>query len=198
MAELLLAQLKDKVSLNDLRAELTANPPRARIEIDRDGVRVNTPIMMKLLFNTARFNGVAAKRRIEVTWDFGHAGFTEKGWEVNHYFPAVRPDPRSQNPLDKEPYRVTVTFKDTDQVPIPTPTPIALPVKVTEAKSEGRGHIAVELQRWAVGFFVALVGLFAGAKEKILSLDTAGAIFAIFLLGFGIDMAKNLLVQKSS
>jgi hypothetical protein len=197
-AELLLAQLKDKVSLDDLRAELTADPPRARIEIDRDAVRMNTSIMMKLLFNTARFNGVAAKRRIEVTWNFGHANFTEKGWEVDHYFPAVRPDPRSQNPLDKEPYRVTVTFKDIDQVPIPMPTPIALPVKVTQAKSEGRGHSAVELQRWAVGFFVALIGLFAGAKEKILSLDTASAIFAIFLLGFGIDMVKNLLVQKSS
>ncbi len=197
-AELLLAQLKDKASLNDLRSELTANPPRARIEIVRDAVRVNMPIMMKLLFNTDRFNGVAAKRCIEVTWHFGHADFTEKGWEVNHYFPAARPNPRSQNTQDKEPYCVTVTFKDTDQVPIQTPTPIALLVKVTEAKSEGRGHSAVEVQRWAVGFFVAVVGLFAGAKEKIISLDTAGAIFAIFLLGFGIDMAKNLLVQKSS
>jgi hypothetical protein len=45
---------------------------------------------------------------------------------------------------------------------------------------------------------VALVGLFAGAKEKILSLDTAGAILAVFLLGFSIDMAKNLLVSKET
>jgi hypothetical protein len=195
-AELLLAQLKDRVSLNDLIAELTANPPRVYFTIDRDAVRVNTPIMMRLMFNKSRLNGAAAKRRIEVTWNFGHDNFTEKGWEINHYFPHPRPDKDSKDPLAAGPYQVSVTFKDTDQVPIIAPNPITHDVEVTAARPEGRGHAAVEVQRWAVGFFVALIGLFAGAKEKILSLDTAGAIFALFLLGFGIDMAKNLLVQK--
>jgi hypothetical protein len=43
---------------------------------------------------------------------------------------------------------------------------------------------------------VALVGLFAGAKEKILSLDTAAAILAVFLIGFGVDFVKNMLPPK--
>jgi hypothetical protein len=66
------------------------------------------------------------------------------------------------------------------------------------SSSKSRGHLAVELQQWLAGFFVAVIGLFAGAKEKILSLDTASAIFAVFLLGFGIDMAKNLIVSTTS
>jgi hypothetical protein len=184
LAELLLAELKDGISLNDLRDEITADPPRVYFTRDRDTIRVNTPIMMRLMFNKSRYNRAAARRRIECEWSFDHGGLKETGWEIHHYFP----DPKK--------YCVKVTFKDTDQVPIIPPKPIQLDVTVSELRSEGRAHVWVELQRWAVGFFVALVGLFAGAKEKILTLDTAAAIFAVFLLGFGIDMAKNLLVSK--
>jgi hypothetical protein len=186
MAELLLTELKDGVSLNDLRAEITAKPPQVYTTVDRDTVRVNTPIMMKLMFNKQDLNRAAAKGRIECTWSFDHDNLTEKGWEIYHYFP---------NPRD---YIVKVTFKDIDQVEIAPCNPIERKVSVLPQRSEGYAHVAVEVQRWAVGFFVALVGLFAGAKEKILSLDTAGAILAVFLLGFSIDMAKNLLVSKET
>ena len=71
-------------------------------------------------------------------------------------------------------------------------------MSVVAQRSEGQGHVAVEIQRWAAGFFVAIVGLFAGAKDKILSLGPIDAILVVFLLGFGIDMAKNLLVQKDT
>jgi hypothetical protein len=87
-AELLLAQLKDRVSMDDLCAEITADPPRVYFMTDRDTVRVNTPIMMKLMFNKWRYNRAAARRRIECTWSFDHDHLTEKGWEIYHYFPA--------------------------------------------------------------------------------------------------------------
>jgi hypothetical protein len=186
MAEQLLRELKDGVSLDALRAEITANPPQVYFTRDRDQVRVNTPFMMKLMFNKWRYNRAAARRRIECTWDF-HDNLTEKGWEVYHYFAEA---PKK--------YCVKVTFKDLNQVEIVAPKSIEQEVSVSTPRDEGYAHAAVELQRWAVGFLVALVGLFAGAKDKILTLDTAGAIFAVFLLGFGIDMAKNLLVSKQS
>jgi hypothetical protein len=195
MAELLLAQLKDGVSLDDLKGELTASPQRVYFTIDRDTVRVNRPIMMRLMFNKSRYNRAAAKRRVECTWSFDHDNLTEKGWEVYHYFPQPRPDSEAKDPVVPS-YRVEVTFKDTDQVVIPTPSPITKEVMVSAARPEKSSHFAVEMQRWAVGFLVALLGLFAGAQDKILSLDTAGAIVAVFVLGFGIDMVKNLLVSK--
>jgi len=188
LAELLLMELKDGVSLNDLRAEIAANPPRVYFITDRDTVRPNTPILLKLMFNKWRYNRAAARRRIECTWDFGHNSLTEKGWEVYHYFPRAATYPA--------PYSITVTLTDIDHMAIAAPIPIVHTVKVSKPRGEGHAHRAVEVERWAVGFFVALVGLFAGAKDKILSLDTAGAVFALFLLGFGIDMAKNLLVSK--
>jgi hypothetical protein len=186
LAEQLVAELKEGISVGDLRAEITAIPPRIGISIDRDTVRINTPIMMKLVFNRQCYNRAAARRRIQCTWDFDHGNLTEKGWEIYHYFPFKRP------------YNVTVEFADDNLVPIVPGGQVAKPVDVQDTPGEGHSHFALEFQRWLAGFFVAVVGLFAGAKEKIVSLDTASAIFAIFLLGFGIDMAKNLLVANKS
>jgi hypothetical protein len=186
MAEQLLMELKEGISLAHLSTEIVANPPRVYFMVDRDTVRANTPIMMKLMFNNWRYNRAAAKQRIECTWSFGHSNLTEQGWEIHHYFPQA---------LD---YRVDLTFKDIDRVEITPPTPIERTVSVVLQRSEGQGHVAVEIQRWAAGFFVAIVGLFAGAKDKILSLGPIDAILVVFLLGFGIDMAKNLLVQKDT
>ena len=183
-AEQLLRELKDGISLDDLRNEITTNPARMYFVVDRDTVRVNTPIMMKLMFNNHRCNWAAARCRIECTWNFNHKNLTEKGWEVHHYFPEAKD------------YSVGVTFNDINQVPITPSLQIERKVSVIQQRIQERNYVAVEIQRWAVGFVVALIGLFAGAKEKILSLDTAGAILAVFLLGFGIDMAKNLLVPK--
>jgi hypothetical protein len=184
IAEQLLAELKERVSLNDLRTEITADPPKVYITTDRDTVRVNTPILMKLMFNTGRYNRVAARRRIECTWSFDHGNLTEKGWEISHYFP-VQKD-----------YNVKVTFTDVDKTEIKPVKAIELKVSVLPQRAERNDHNTVELQRWAVGFVVALVGLFAGAKEKILSLDTTAAILAVFIIGFGVDFVKNMLAPK--
>jgi hypothetical protein len=184
-AELFLRQLKEEISVVNLQHAISANPPQLSVKLDRDTVRVNTPILLKLVFNEPRYNRAAAKRLIECTWGFDGNKLTEKGWEVYHYFPDPGPSP------------VSLIFKNRDQSAIPhTDFPYAVPV--SPPRSEGYGQAAVEGQRWLAGFFVALVGLFAGAKDKILSLDTAGAIFAVFLLGFSIDMAKNFLVAKQS
>src|SRR5262249_34042894 len=166
VAEQLLRELKEGVSIGDLCAEIQANPPRVFITVDRDTVRVNSPILMKLMFNKWRYNQVAAKQRIECTWSFGHNKLTEKGWEAHHYFP------------EKKDYLVTVTFNDTDQVAIHTLQPIEKKVKVDPPKGERYNHYRVEFQRWLWGLLIAIVGLFAGAQEKILSLDTGGAILA--------------------
>ncbi|MGD0367839.1 MAG: hypothetical protein ABSA94_10300 [Acidobacteriaceae bacterium] len=185
LAEQLTAELKDGIPLQQLKAEITADPPGVSIVPDRDAVRPNTSIMMKLVFNKKLLNLAAARRRIECNWDFGDQ-LTDKGWEVHHYF------------LNAPQYIVAATFTDTDQVPIPALHPVSKTIAMQLSSSKSRGHLAVELQQWLAGFFVAVIGLFAGAKEKILSLDTASAIFAVFLLGFGIDMAKNLIVSTTS
>jgi hypothetical protein len=183
LAEQLLMELKESISLDNLKAELRATPPRVNIAVDRDAVRSNTPIMMKLMFNNSRYNRAAARQRIVPTWNFDD-GLTEKGWEIHHYF------------MNPQTYHVSLTFKDMDQQDITPGTPVVNEVTVTSPRTDGQGYFAVEVQRWAVGFLVGILGLFAGAKDKILSLDTIVAIIALFLLGFGIDVAKNLLVSN--
>jgi hypothetical protein len=184
MAEQLLMELKNGVSFADLTAEITANPPRVYFTIDRDTVRVDTPIMMKLMFNELAYNRAAAKQRLIPNWSFAHNNLTEKGWEVHHYFPQVQP------------YMVTVTFMDVNQNPIATPAPVQYQVQVSTQRGGGGASWWTELQRWAVGFVFAVLGLFVVARDKILTLDTLSAIVAVFLLGFGIDMARTVLGPK--
>jgi hypothetical protein len=185
LAEQLTAELKDGISLQQLEAEITANPPRVKIIPDRDAVRPNTSILLKMVFDKNLLNLAAARHRIECNWNFDD-NLTDNGWEVHHYFAFPRE------------YDVAVTFTDTDQVPIPAPHPVRRKMTMKPSQSKARGHLAVELQLWFAGFFVAVIGLFAGAKEKILSLDTMSAMFAVFVLGFGIDMAKNWIVSTTS
>src|SRR5262249_38789631 len=183
-AEQLLTEIKKGVSLATLSGEISADPPRLYITLDRDTVRVKTPMMMKLKFNNPLYNRAAARRRIEATWSFGHDKLTEEGWEIYHYFPK------------DDTYKVQATFKTIDQVDIPS-AEIARNVIVSPPKPEGYAQIAVEARRWLAGLLVAVLGLFAVAKDKILSLDTIGIIIAVFLLGFGVDVAKNLLVSQT-
>ena len=188
-AELLLRELKDEVTPEDLRDAIQASPPQFSILIDRDVVRVNRASLMRVVFNNQRYNQASAKSLIECTWHFGHLKLTERGWEVFHYFPAVRP----------EPYQVDVTFKDEKQNDLSQGIPAqSLSIEVQPPYSEGSPHWAIEIQRWLIGFLVAVLGLFAGAKDKITTLDTLGTLFAVFLLGFAVDMAKNLILPKTS
>jgi hypothetical protein len=184
-AEQLVAEFKEGISVDDLRQEIVANPPRVSINIDRDTVRINTPFLVKLVFNKQRYNRAAARRRIQCNWNFGDK-LTEKGWDITHYYKELKH------------FDIHVDFADTDQVAIKPGAPVSERVTVQGQHAAGRSHWALEIQRWFAGFFVAIIGLFAGAKEKIVSLDTVGAFFAIFLLGFGIDMAKNLLVASTT
>jgi hypothetical protein len=180
-------EAKDEVSTGDLRAAIGANPPGFSILIDRDVVRINRASMMRVVFSNPRYNQAAAKRRITCTWHFGHDNLTERGWEIYHYFPTAQT------------YLVTVTFLDETQAEIPQGQPaVQKVIQVQAPYAEGRSHTAIELQRWLIGFLAAVLGLFAGAKDKITTLDTLGAVFAVFLLGFAIDLAKNLVIAKQS
>jgi hypothetical protein len=185
-AELLLREAKDEVTEADIRSAIGADPPQFRMIKDRDVVRVNRASMMKVVFNDPRYNTAAAKRLVECKWDFGHMNLTEQGWEIYHYFPEAKT------------YAVKVTFRDKNQAEIPQKGTVQLEVSVHRPYFEGRPHSMIEFQRWLIGFLVAVLGLFAGAKDKIVTLDTVGAMFAVFLLGFSIDMAKNLLIPKQS
>jgi hypothetical protein len=51
--------------------------------------------------------------------------------------------------------------------------------------------------RFAIAFFIALVGLAGGAREKLAKLNVLHALIAVFLLEFGADTIKNVFTQKN-
>ena len=183
-AELLLREWKEEIKPQDIKNAIRADLPELFIQIDRNVVRVKQSVMMRIVFHNSRYAHAAAKRSIECAWNFGHQNLAEHGWEVYHYFP----DPGA--------IKVNVTFKGENKVEIPLKKTVELQFDVKPQRAVEKSPTVVEAQRFAVAFLVAVLMLFAGAKEKIVNLDTLGAIFAVFLLGFTIDMAKNLLVAK--
>jgi hypothetical protein len=63
---------------------------------------------------------------------------------------------------------------------------------------KSRERFKVELLYLAIVLGGTLLGLMAGAKDKLMELDVAPGLIAVFLLGFGADTVKNLLTQRQS
>jgi len=55
-----------------------------------------------------------------------------------------------------------------------------------------------EVVRLAIALVIALIGLLAGAREKLDILDVLPAAIALILLGFGADTIKNLISPKQT
>jgi hypothetical protein len=55
-----------------------------------------------------------------------------------------------------------------------------------------------EVVRLAIALVIALIGLLAGAREKLDTLDVIPAAIALILLGFGADTIKNLISPKQT
>ena len=179
-AELLLRQWKEGITKADVRNAIRADPPALFMQIDRNFVRANQAVMMRVVFHDPRYNQAAARRLIQCEWHFDDKQ-TEKGWEIYHYFPVSKP------------YRVRVTLNDQKTPNVPLGAGVTLDVDVQAERAEDESLWFVEVQRWLVGFVVAVILTLAAAKETIVSLDTLDAIIAIFVIGFAIDVTKNVL-----
>ena len=44
---------------------------------------------------------------------------------------------------------------------------------------------------------IAVIGLFAGAREQLMKLDVFSGLIGVFLIGFGADTVKNLITKQS-
>jgi hypothetical protein len=53
----------------------------------------------------------------------------------------------------------------------------------------------MELSKLALGLAIPILGLLAGAREKLLTMDVSAALATVFVLGFGADTIKSALTR---
>ncbi len=59
----------------------------------------------------------------------------------------------------------------------------------------GAARFLMEMSKLLLGLSVPILGLLAGAREKLLTMDVAAALATVFVLGFGADSIKNALTR---
>ena len=196
-ARLLIRQMEEGITWKILQDEI-AKPHSVFIKMDpEEMVRANQPVRFKASLRSPSFNQAAVREQFICDWIFQHDNMTltEKGWDVTHYFPGSGI------------FSVTLRFSTMDgrllatcAIPsAPREGSETVPAKVLPDDSlKSRERFKVELLYLAIVLGGTLLGLMAGAKDKLMELDVAPGLIAVFLLGFGADTVKNLLTQRQS
>lgn len=179
-AQLYLREMQEGVYPDDLAQAVHGNG--AHIEIDPPAPMVNDVVRFAVRFDDPRLNNAAARTEFDLRWNFGHDHYGEIGWEPFHYFPQGGSFPvcfEFQSAGDKQPLTVKrdVTIAAVNQ------------------RWYQRDRNRAELGRFLITLMPAMFGLLSGAREQLLKMDMASAVFTIFMLGFSSDTVKNLVSQ---
>jgi hypothetical protein len=182
----LVEQMRQNIYPEDLIEALRAK--KASITIDQQVARPYSPLELCICFDVYLYNHAKALMRLSCVWNFDD-GLTEKGWTICHFY---------QEPAEK-----TITA----DIPLsiaahsgapPDSVQFSTKLMVRPATSSfSRQYLLAGGLRFAIAFFLALVGLVGGARDQLAKLDVLPALIAVFLLGFGADTIKNAFTQKN-
>jgi hypothetical protein len=219
----LIQEMRENIYVEDLWVALVAR--EASISLDQQVARPHARLEFCICFQKSAYDYAQAINNLNCEWDFGDA-LTEKDWAVCHFFtsPGER-TVRATVPLangtnlsstkaivealadsgsDKPCQEVNGTVDEKTPSPIistkdsPTSVQFEKQVVVRHApESFSKAKWLADGLRFVIAFFLALVGLVAGAQDQIAKLDVVPALIAVLLLGFGADTIKNVLSQPS-
>jgi hypothetical protein len=185
----LVEQMRQNIYLEDLIEILRAK--KASITFDQQVARPYSLLELCICFDHYLYNHAKALEQLTCIWNFDDK-LTEKGWAVCHFY---------EEPADK-----TISA----QIPLGIANAVTLAAgqsdsvefsrKLTVRKTKysfSKQYWVAEGLRFAIAFFLTLVGLMAGAQDQLAKLDVLPALVAVFLLGFGADAIKNVLTQQT-
>lgn len=181
-------QCEQNVFVADVEAELAAQPPRVRVDVDPVSPVANEPARLRIRFTDPRFDECEARRLIHCQWDFPAEVGSEAGWEIVHYF-------RSSGEA-----KFRVSFASPSSLGSGGAWSVEHQVGLVQRASSSwwqKDRNRVELGRLFLALFLAMLALLAGAREELLKLDLLPGLVAVFLIGVGADAVKNLFAKKS-
>jgi hypothetical protein len=182
----LVEQMRQNIYPEDLIEALRAK--KASITIDQQVARPYSPLELCVCFDVYQYNHAKALEQLRCVWTFDD-GLTEKGWYVCHFYQ----EPAERTITADIPLSIAAATAGTSDAIQFTQK---LSVRQTTSSFSKQYLLAGGL-RFAIAFFIALVGLVGGARDQLAKLDVLPALIAVFLLGFGADTIKNVFTQKN-
>ena len=152
----------------------------------------NQAVSLEVVFNSKAMNTCMARNEFECVWDFGALG-KEEGWRISHYFASQ--DEATFSVSFRRPDGEMIMKAGSDNIKARKEHPITLQRATGKRKYGERAKI--ERIQLAVALAIALIGLFAGAREQLMKLDVFSGLIGVFLIGFGADTVKNLITKRS-
>jgi hypothetical protein len=192
-ARTILRAIRENIFTSKIEDEIRRK--QIRIEAQPADPRPHQAVEISAVFANDDCNRAGARDDFECWWSFKHvdsdgrAGdWLEKGWQVHHFFP--KPDR----------YEVKATFRKKDGTVVAKET---TPIEVVGEVPVGADNTSwfsdrtwIEGVRFAVVLFATILGLLGGAREQLMRLDVLAGLVAVFLIGFGADTVKNMLVDR--
>ena len=193
-------EVRSGIYPDDLRAELlTVNGNngggKVSIELDQQPVTQAEPLELYVQFHNRSLRCVPALDEWTPFWTFKNNApdapeLHEKWWTVWHYF---------DHPGD---HQIEVHFEGADGKSISDDAGAKLSVSKTvkvlpQRQSDTREKLRAEILKLGIALFVALIALLGGAQEQLAKLNVVQGLLAVFVMGFGANVVKDLITQKS-
>jgi len=160
------------------------------IKIEPQYTLVYDRIAFSFVFHEDKFNDAAARAKLDCEWTFSHGADkrVENCWEAFQFFSSP-----GQNFVYVVIRRGAETYYSNAGAPSPNPATVTVRSRKNKLFRE---RTALELTRLGVALAVTMGALMTGARDQLQHLDLAPGIAAIFAIGFGADVVKNLVSRR--
>ena len=194
-ARRLLQEMRDDIYTDEVEEEIRGR--RLRIIAQPVDPRPHQAVELSAVFTRDAYNVCGAREEYTCEWTFHHEDssgrvttWREDGWKVHHFFPAPKT------------YPVKVCFRRQDGSVVADRTEtVTVTGDVTvgsDTTSMFGNRTKIEAMRFGIVLVATIVGLIGGARDQLMKLDVVAGLIAVFLVGFGADAVKNILVDRSA
>lgn len=160
------------------------------IEVDPQYALVYDPIAFRFVFLEDKFNDAEARKKLDCEWTFVHGDDRriERVWDAFQFF-------SSPGCFDVHVTirRGTTVFYSNTSPAHPAPCTVTIRTRKDRVRSE---RAVLELIQLGVALAVTMGALATGARDQLERLDFIAGIAAIFALGFGADVVKNIVSRR--
>ncbi len=227
-AELLCDEVDQGIFPEDICAAISHQPRQVAIRVRQNEIIANRRADFELCFSNYALNGATAREEITPIWTFSVPGRTDTSPQevdphgvmqrmgpinfLNSLFRRDRPDPHASGKSERgwvgscfvpqlSEIHVKVCFEnwfgemkvEGKQAGLEK----SFPIQATD-DSLVWARFWLEISRSCVALAIPVVGLLAGARDKLLNMDVTTAIAAVFILGFSTDSIKSALLRGTS
>lgn len=187
-ARLVLRQAEQGIFVKQIVEQLELG--KFAIEVDPQYALVYDPIAFRFVFLEDKFNDAEARKKLDCEWTFAHGSDrrVERVWDAFQFFSSP-----GRCDVQVTVRRGTTVFYSNQTSAHPAPCSVTIRTRKDRVRSE---RAALELIQLGVALAVTMGALATGARDQLERLDLLAGVAAIFALGFGADVVKNIVSRR--